>query len=942
MATTPPKDYYQLLGIERNASVAELRSAYRELALKYHPDRNPGDPQAEKRFNLINKAYQVLSDPAKRAAYTDQLIQAENQPQETQPGDTDAIWVIAGLAIIACVIVIGAVTVFGPMLGRYFYPFNPAQPAYNSPLIRYPTRMPRSTPVPANSRTPRPTSTPTLTPTEIVEGPIQNIPVARTPIAAGNQHTCALTSNDGVKCWGDNSHGQLGDGTKTKRLAPVDVNGLGSGVVSITASGFHTCALLTSGGIKCWGSAWAGNSYNTTAADNAIPVDVTGLNNGVVAITAGLNHICALTNRGAVKCWGENEYQQLGDQSIRHTSAVPVYVIGLNSGVVAISAGGFHTCALMNTGNVKCWGENRAGQLGRTDAYGMAALTRDVNGLNNNVVAIAAGGRHTCALLNTGGVKCWGSNEAGELGNGTFGGSWDKTSIPGDVSGLSRGVQAITARSGGACALMDTGLFKCWGRMPGAETNTGSAIPVDVVALDEGAQAITWGLSHTCVLMNIGQAKCWGRNTNGQLGAGTTQESITPMDVVDLSGNTLAPTPWPTASINETPTAEPGPNAVETPTPALNVSVPPLGGRVPLAAREGGTCALTTTGGVKCWGLNDMSQLGDGTTTNHLTPVSVIGLNSGVLAITLGNQYACALIENGGVKCWGRNWYGELGDGTTIDSPIPVDVSGLSNITTISAGAAHTCALTSSGGVKCWGDTEYKQLGKAPSTPTDVEGLSSGVVAIAAGHGHTCALTDIGGVKCWGKNSQGQLGRGATSDANETVGDVDGLKSGVVAIAAGWSHTCALTGSGSVKCWGYNYHGQIGNGERTNIDVAAPVDVIGLNAGVVAIMAGADHNCAVMQNGGLKCWGGTLYAQANRPWDEPVPVDVSILDEPIQALALGGNHLCVLTASNQFKCWGGNYNGQLGNDTTMDSMTFVDVVGLNAVTPTPENTTTSP
>jgi curved DNA-binding protein len=81
------KDYYKILGLSRDASADEIKGVFRKLALQYHPDRNPGDKQAEERFKEINEAYQVLSDPQKRARY-DQLGESYSQwQQQGTPGN---------------------------------------------------------------------------------------------------------------------------------------------------------------------------------------------------------------------------------------------------------------------------------------------------------------------------------------------------------------------------------------------------------------------------------------------------------------------------------------------------------------------------------------------------------------------------------------------------------------------------------------------------------------------------------------------------------------------------------------------------------------------------------------------------------------------------------------------------------------------------------------
>jgi alpha-tubulin suppressor-like RCC1 family protein len=715
-------------------------------------------------------------------------------------------------------------------------------------------------------------------------------------IAAGGQHTCALTAGGGVKCWGWNYHGQLGDGTTTNRNMPVDVSGLGSGVVAIAAGGYHTCALTVGGGVKCWGWNYYGQLGDGTTTSRTTPVDVGGLTSGVVAIAAGRWHTCALTTGGGVKCWGLNDSGQLGDGTTTDRTT-PVDVSGLGSGVSAIAAGDWHTCALTAGGGVKCWGQNSSGQLG--DGTTTSRTTPvDVSGLGSGVSAIAAGGSRTCALTAGGGVKCWGSNGLGQLGDGTT----TSRNMPVDVSGLGSGVRAIAAGVDHTCALTASGGIKCWGNNTYGQLGIGKfgyrPIPADVSGLGSGVSAIAAGDLHTCAL-TAGGVKCWGANRGGQLGNGMWTDSATSVDVSGLGSGVRA-----------------------------------------IAAGDLHTCALRA-GGVKCWGRNSSGQLGDGTTTSRTTPVDVSGLGAGMIAaIATGGLHTCALTAGGGVKCWGSNLYGQLGDGTTTSRNMPVDVSGLgSGVVAIAAGRYHTCALTAGGGVKCWGWNYHGQLGDGTTTnrttPVDVSGLGSGVVAIAAGRWHTCALTAGGGVKCWGWNYHGQLGDGTTTNRTTPV-DVSGLGSGVVAIAAGRYHTCALTVGGGVKCWGQNY-GQLGDG--TTADRTTPVDVSGLGSGVVAIAAGEWHTCALTAGGGVKCWGQNSSGQLGdgTTTRRTTPVDVSGLGSGVVAIAAGSWHTCALTTSGGVKCWGRNTYGQLGDGEFGYSPTPVDVVS-SATTSAATNT----
>jgi len=348
-----------------------------------------------------------------------------------------------------------------------------------------------------------------------------------------------------------------------------------------------------------------------------------------------------------------------------------------------------------------------------------------------------------------------------------------------------------------------------------------------------------------------------------------------------------------------------------------------------ISAGDMHSCALTTGGGVKCWGYGNSGRLGDGSTTARLTPVDVSGLTSGVTAIAAGGSHTCALTTDDGVKCWGSGAQGRLGDGSTTTRLTPVNVSGLtSGVTAIAAGGSHTCAVTTGGGVKCWGSGDSGRLGYGGTanqfTPVDVSDLTSGVTAIAAGGSHTCAVTTGGGVKCWGHGLSGQLGTGNITSQLTPV-DVSELTSGVATISASGGHTCAVTTDGGAKCWGGNGLGQLGTGNTTS--QLTPVDVSELTSGVAAISVGAYHTCAVTTDGGVKCWG---YGNSGRLGDGSTttrltPVDVSGLTSGVTAIAAGGSHTCALTTDDGVKCWGDGTFGRLGNGATANQATPVEV-----------------
>jgi alpha-tubulin suppressor-like RCC1 family protein len=378
-------------------------------------------------------------------------------------------------------------------------------------------------------------------------------------IAAGEGHTCAVTADGNVKCWGSNSEGQLGNGEAadlhTAEPIPANTNDIGERAVAVSAGFYHTCALTEMGGVSCWGDNHAGQ-LGGERENRASPGAVPGLSGPARAVSAGGSHTCALIQDGTAYCWGQNSYGQLGTNvpacffTVCH--GVPAPIEGVSE-AVAIAAGVEHTCVILSSGRVRCWGRNDAGQLG--DGSGLnRSRPVDVVGLAG-IVGLTAGSSHTCALSGKGAVWCWGL----QYGN-----------VPVALPALSSGVVEIRAMLTHTCALLSAGSVQCWGDngfgQLGDDQRCGAIclVPTRVLGLEDGV-ALGMGLYHSCAVLGSGGAKCWGNNFDGQLGngqSGVDLFSAVPVDVVERS-----PKPPPTSTPCPTsgcPTATPRPSPPQT------------------------------------------------------------------------------------------------------------------------------------------------------------------------------------------------------------------------------------------------------------------------------------------------------------------------------------------------------------------------------------------
>ena len=347
------------------------------------------------------------------------------------------------------------------------------------------------------------------------------------------------------------------------------------------------------------------------------------------SLSLGLDYSCAVLSSGEARCWGDGTYGRLGTGAAISQSA-PVAVSSV-ANASQIAAGYYDSCAIMN-GQLSCWGDNRNGQLG--DGTTSAHYQPTVVGLSN-VTSIAKGRMRTCAVAG-GGAWCWGwSQSVGALGDGT---TSDRTQ-PTSVVGLASGVSTIAGGENHTCVLTPSGTVKCWGYNTGAlgnNTTTSSAIPVDVLGLT-GANEITAGTTHTCARTG-GAVKCWGYNDHGQMGfaPGNNNYQLTAIAVTGLADVTITQ----------------------------------------LSAGSQHTCALTSAGTIRCWGSNTAGQLGRATIADQQPALDVPSLPAPASFVASGSAHSCAIVSGGKVACWGNNALGQLGDGTNSNHTSPTLVKG--------------------------------------------------------------------------------------------------------------------------------------------------------------------------------------------------------------------------------------------------------------------------
>jgi alpha-tubulin suppressor-like RCC1 family protein len=616
-----------------------------------------------------------------------------------------------------------------------------------------------------------------------------------TSISAGTSHTCAIASGKAY-CWGDGGGGRLGNGLSNSSVPLAVGTSLMSGTVThIAAANDHTCA-VASALAYCWGSVNSGKLGHGGAGGGSNPVAVsTSLMSGAVtSISTATNHSCAVAG-GQAYCWGSASSGKLGNGTTTPDSNVPVAVTAslMSSTVTSISTGNSHSCAIAG-GLVYCWGLGTSGQLGNSaSSTSNVPVATTTSLMTGTVASIGTGNLHSCAIAGPENrLYCWGNNISAQVGLENYGSSAlnNPRSVIENVSvEFLSGSTAISTGSIHSCAVAG-GLAYCWGgggsgNLGNNSTNSSSTpVAVDTSLMSGTVTDISVGSNHTCAIAS-GQAYCWGSGSGGKLGNNAGVQSNVPV--------------------------------------AVNTSL--MSGTVTdISAGDGHTCAVAG-GQAYCWGAGGSGRLGNNATSQSDVPVAVnTSVMSGTAtAISAGYDHSCA-VAGGLAYCWGEGTTGQLGNGlsSTSNVPVAVNTSVMSGTATdISAGKSnsfrHTCAVAS-GLAYCWGTASSGKLGNNTTSPdtnvpvaVNTSLMSGTVTAISAGNNYSCAIAS-GQAYCWGAGGFGVLGNGPGTNSNVPVAVSTSSMSGTVtSLVAGFgSTTCAATG-GQAYCWGFGSSGQIGS-----------------------------------------------------------------------------------------------------------------------------------
>ena len=729
---------------------------------------------------------------------------------------------------------------------------------------------------------------------------IGTVPGARRlAVPENGDHILILAADGSVWTWRGESGALAGARRHPVQGTWSEVGGLG-GVTSIAAGALHSVALKGDGTVWTWGANQQGQLGDGSLAERTAAAAVPGLNE-IKMIAAGWAFTLAVRADGTVWTWGSN-WNEIAPGDGRRTIPEPVQVQGL-SAIESVAVYRNRGYAKDNQGRFWVWGRSDGGEnsaVTELSATGISQLAaRVMRQLGDTSQTLALQSEWQGSFVQVSGSTLAVSRKSAE----------NRFSFKGTVMDVDWGWAVAMITSAPAA---ESANAKSIGRpVRGTGASGAGKVPIAAAPRTSGplvtaapVGTLTASQTHGLVVNASGSACGMGHNEYGELGDGTTVDRWTPAQMTTETG---------------------------------------LTGISKLATGWYHSLALRSDGTIWAWGYNGFGALGDGTTTDKVTPFPGGGSLTNVIDVAAGQYFSMALKNDGTVWSWGYNANGQLGDGTTTGKTTPVQVILLTGVTQIAAGQNHSLALKSDGTVWAWGYNGYGQLGNGTTTSASsavqVTGLS-GVVRIAAGAYSSMALKSDGTVWAWGNNGYGELGDGGTLSSSSIV-SVSGLNN-VIDIAMGDYHALAVKGDGSVWAWGYNGYGELGNGTTTNQSTPVQVSQPTGFANLKAVAAGSYFSIALKSDGTLWAWGHNDFGELGNgtTTDNSVPVASSACTAlpagPTTAsrwsarLTAYWTHSLAIKPDGSVWGWGLNEYGELGDGTTITHFSPVQSVITNA------------
>ena len=643
-------------------------------------------------------------------------------------------------------------------------------------------------------------------------------------VELGKNHSCGINSGE-LYCWGKDDYGQVGNGGGST----VDVNvaekiGSSNTWSALSLSEFHTCG-IDNGELYCWGADFYGQVGNGSGSTSNIEApQKIGSSNSWSDITVGEAFSCGI-DAGELYCWGSDSSGEVGNGSGSTSNIESPQKIGSSNTWSSVGAGNSHACGI-NNGELYCWGSDSIGQIGNGSVSTAKVEAPQRIGNSNKWSAVAGGELHTCGINNNE-LYCWGYNEHGQVGNGSL----IDFEIPQKISNSSSWI-LIEAGGYQSCAIKNNDLY-CWGKNNNGQLANSNYKAIEIplrIGTSNNWEVISSSQYHNCAT-NGGKAFCWGSGYSESLGNGSISNIRSIPQLINNSNKWSA-----------------------------------------VSAGYNHSCGINS-GALYCWGDDVFGQVGNGSaSTVDIDSPQQVGVSYEWSQISMGYYYSCG-IKSGELYCWGGDNYGQVGNGSgstsNIESPQKIGV--FINWSHISTGRYHTCGINS-GELYCWGRDDFGQVGNGSGSTSNIEspqkiGSSNTWSEVSIGLFHTCGIND-GELYCWGRDAYGEVGNGSGSTSNIEIPQKIGSSNNWSHISVGSYHSCGIN-DGELYCWGSDSNGQLGNGSLSTTDIESP-QKIGSSNNWKYISAGTSHTCG-LQESKLFCFGSNSYGQSGFNGKTDVP-----------------------------------------------------------------------